>query len=89
MEQDYGFSGLLSSVGLQPTDTKPDPAFLKQFCGCHNPSRCQVDSIVAHFWTLIEPLEPGKSVKCETTVPLAGVSETMIRGMGKSKIVLR
>ena len=31
------------------------------------------------------PLEPGKSVKCETTVPLAGVSETTIRGMGNRR----
>ena len=37
----------------------------------------------------IEPnalaLEPGKSVKCETTVPLAGVSETTIRGIGNRR----
>jgi len=26
---------VLRSVGLQPTDAKPDPAFLKRFCGCH------------------------------------------------------
>ena len=37
----------------------------------------------------IEPnalaLEPGKSVKCETTVPLAGVLEATIREMGNRR----
>ena len=39
MEQDYGFSGLLSSVDLQPTGAKPGPAFFKRFCGLHKPGR--------------------------------------------------
>jgi hypothetical protein len=38
-------------VGLQPTDTKPDPGFSSVSAAFTNPERCQVDSIVAHFWT--------------------------------------
>ena len=57
MEQDYGFSGLLSSVGLQPTDAKPKPAFLKRFCGFHKPEEMPsglysgpfLDSVLARF----------------------------------------
>ena len=74
---------------FSPRMQNPTWRFSSGSAAVTNPVRCQVDSIVAHFWTLIEPLEPGKSVKCETTVPLAGVSETTIRGMVKSKIVLR
>ena len=79
----------LDPWAFSPRVQNPARRFSRDSAAVTSPERYQVDSIVAHFWTLIEPLEPGKSVKCETTVPLAGVLETTIRGMVKSKIVLR
>src|SRR6266436_2099116 len=32
-----GCASLLPPAGLQPTDAKPGPAFIKRFCGFHKP----------------------------------------------------
>ena len=44
-------------MGLQPTDAKPGPTFLKGFCGCHKPGEVPsglysgpfLDSVLARF----------------------------------------
>ena len=47
-------------MGLQPTDAETRPGVSQaNSAAVTNPERCQVDSIMAHFWTLIEPLSGG------------------------------